>query len=353
MLLNRVIYQRLYNIAFFVPEIISVPGWEEAKEFRIEIFGYFENNPDAEIALCELATSSEEKNPRRISHIEVKLFLLCEDAYSNLQTIFSKYESEFSSDGSYIDNPAKFYDFIQAKHEITPEMIREKSNGMFCGLRNCIRFYCMFCDCHFIYTCFKILLPAANEFDFLARLRDQVYATIGYSPKRSPGMHCSLGEIATCLTELSKNVKSSPKREKLISQVASACCELYYHLPAISTLPKTIFNPAEDRRRTAISKTKLKNNEAHSQEIKKHIEAIRASSEGKSIRSCCKSYFEEHKEELKMLNINSPRTLQNRLLDKNPNRQRSSFNTCGYICPKYSTTLTHLIESLWNQRNSL
>lgn len=335
---NKIIYQRLYNIACFIPEITANDAWEQQKEISWSmLFAGSQSNMNISFKL---------DLPQHIKVMEVKLFLLCVRTYESLKKVFSEFENSYPFPDSYVDNPIGFYKYIVSQKDLPAQFIEEKSFGMFRGVRTCVRFYCNFFDSYEIYRCFESMVPALKKLTFLKNLKYHLYCNMRCASRFDGGLTASLINFTTCLERYNQCADETPIRENILNDLISEYGELWYNFHSVAINPNAL-SRREIERRNAISKTKLGKNKYYRQQVETHLKIIKSRAGQLSMRKACINYFAEYKSELEKLNIKSYRTLQNRLLSTSPNQLRSKFNNSKYTAPTYLRPFVLSVDKLW------
>ena len=257
---NKIIYQRLYNIACFIPEITVYDAWEQQDEFNLSM--YFEN-VDSQSNMNEI---DKLDLPLHIKVMEVKLFLLCVRTYESLQKVLSEFENSFPGPGSYVEDPIGFYKYIVSQKDLPDQFIEEKSFGMFRGVRTCVRFYCNFFDSYGIYRCFKSMIPALKKLTFLNGLRNHLYCNMRYASRFDGGLMASLFDFTTYLDRYNQCADETPIRENILNDLITAYGEMWYNFHSVAITPNAL-SRREIERRNAISKTKLGKNKYYRQQV--------------------------------------------------------------------------------------
>ena len=389
---NRNIYMRLYQIAFFMPDIFQ--GGDNYKiEFTLP-------NPDAiplEDAslrekfwtiLSQVLSSESGTNYKiiqgamEIDGFEKKLFIICLTIYQNLLPLFSPYQEAFKprkrieSEEKYafVNDPEWFYRTIH-QDAISKELIVEKSEGVFLSIKPACFFFCRFTPCYLLYKYSLSINKHENEIPLL------IYAKEAISQYFCKYTAESFSHITGCLSELfdSLEVYSESKEsfkklqreersywnsllEKTYDGIIINCLNISDRLSAEAGIPVFEYinqenytpincvNGEERIRRNKISKSHNVRLSQRKKSIQKHVTEIKNISKSKkiSIRIACEQYHNKHESELKSINITSPRTLENICCDAKPNKQRSDFSNKAYVKPNYPLAFKTAINNLFH-----
>ena len=338
---NRNIYMRLYQIAFFMPELLkdgkndlnmnpsktSIPFYED------------ENNP----VLKEILESME------ITDFEKQLFIVCLNVYKNLSSLFFPFQNKMNS--RLEDDPTGFYNSIP-KDDISKETIKDSSFGLFYSLKPACFFYCNFNPSYWLCSYSIFIHKYKEKFSFLRYVKNELYT---YFSNRPINKEASLSDYLDSLsssihsfleTEKKPNALSCQEYLDNIDKVIVDSIDLTNNLVSGLHMPKTL-SSIEKKRRKAISDKKKKRFSGRQKIVQKHISRIIFESRLKkmSIRKYCRDvYFPSHKSELDSINIKSPRTLENSCCkNHDPNKHRSAFFNRAYLKPAYPESFQQTI----------
>ena len=400
---NRNIYMRLYQIAFFMPDIpqnrskrsfqaITAKAWGALNISRTPIDNT--NSKDKHEArilrekidniLFSVGRTEKEHDYKysrafmQITEFEILLFRVCYYIYENLSSLFSPYEKRFISrkqkktkeKSDFENNTEEFFKSIP-KDAISEDMVKEKSFEMFHSVRAASYFYCKFSPMYCLYGYSDAINQFKNEIPILKYIKEIVSNYFVNCPTGKKlyinnslyGLVDSIITYSKCKEGVKKRRSRNEKKiwgwflKKLYNNIIINCFKVSSHLSSEAKFSFSDYilqerspsvSKKEIKRRDRISKTQKDRLSERRMQVKSHIKEIYkiSRSKGMSIRKACGYYFKEHKSELKLININSQRTLENNCSKTEPNTQRSAFSNMAYICPNYSTTFKQEIKDI-------
>ena len=389
---NRNIYMRLYQIAFFMPDI-----FQGGDKYEIE---YTLPNPLAVpiddpglrdkfwTILSRVLSSKSGSNYKIIQGamgidvFEKRLFIVCLTIYQNLLPLFSPHQdafrprkqSESEEKYDFANDPEWFYKTIP-QDAISKESIAEKSEGVFLSVKTACFFFCKFTPSYLLYKYSLSINKHENEIPLLTHAKEAISQYFcKYTAESFSSITDCLSELFDSLEVYSESRESFKKLqveersywnswlEKIYDGIIINCLDISERLSAQAGIPvfeyifqekcnSSKFVTKDERiRRNNISKSHTARLSQRKKKIQKHINEIKniSKSEKMSIRIACEQYHKKHESELKSINITSPRTLENICCDAKPNKQRSDFSNKAYVKPNYTPAFKNAINDLFH-----
>ena len=390
---NRNIYMRLYQIAFFMPDPQKGPTGKKRK-FKASFLcpetncipvddPLLRDKIDEIIYYVSLIESNrnykKSKDFMEITDFERVLFFVCQKVYEGLSSLLFQFEEKFKQkidsktkrECCIEDAPEGFYKSIPKK-AFSEDEIREKSFDMFHSAKTACYFYSKFKPSYCMYNYSEIIRKHEKDIPILKYTKETIASYFCNCPINNyPYIKKVLLNLAYSLegySELKHGVRKTYRNKKslhlwnrfvtkLYDGVLINCINISKELstkPVFSMLEfdtykkDDLISKKEIKRRDRISKAQIDRLSERRMQVKSHIEEISkiCRSQKVSVRKACGYYFKEHKSELKLININSQRTLENNYSKTEPNKQRSAFSNMAYVGPKYSPAFRKAINDI-------
>lgn len=382
MRLDRNIYTRLYQIAFFMQNIFS----EGVKnEFKIQL-----PNPDTIpidnpksrrkiFDICFSALAHKDlygyeycRNFMQITNFEGDLFFVCVKVYERLDSLFSSYKEAFEPRRktkkrvkvNFEDDPEWFFQSIP-QDTISKDQIKTNTYGMFVSVKTACYFYCRFTPSYWCYFYSKIIRDYEKEIPVLSHIKEVLSR---YFCQYPIDPFAFLKDYFSNLSDLldtyliAKNASETLREdplwntcfERINDGFLNSFVALAEMLAGESLIPiselKFKDNPnlvveVEKMRRNKISESQRKRLSEREKQVEEHIGKIfkKVKSKRISIKDACEEYLSENEAALKECGINSAGTLRNLCSNTDPNKQRSAFHNRSYVKPVYSKSLKESI----------